>query len=105
MCVTEHDWTTSTASRSRPLTREDEVVISTSDQLNLITARHLLKAASDLALSSSTTDSETVKGKLGRCVVSGGLWRECRVWRPSWSGSNTLWLLTDTTGINPSTPQ
>ena len=63
---------------SRPLTREDEVIIGTSGRAS-IEPRSLLKAASDLVRSCSATDSGPVEGKLGRCVVAvgdGGSWRE-----------------------------
>ena len=63
---------------SRPLKRENEVIIATSGRAS-IEPHSLLKAVSDLAPSCSATDSGPVEGKLGRCVVEvgdGGSWRE-----------------------------
>ena len=63
---------------SCPLTREDDAIISTSGRAT-VEPQSLLKAVSDLAPSCSATDSEPVKGKLGRCVVAvgdSGSWRE-----------------------------
>ena len=63
---------------ARPLTREDEVIISTSVRAS-IEPQSLLKATtSDFVPSCFATDSGSVEGKLGRCVVAvdGGSWRE-----------------------------
>ena len=63
---------------SRPLTREDEVIISTSGRAS-IEPQFRLKVAIDLVPSCSATDSGSVEGTLGRCVVvvgDGGWWRE-----------------------------
>ena len=63
---------------SRPLTREDEVIIGTSGRAS-IEPQSLLKATSDLVSSCSATDSGSVEGKLVRCVVAvgdGSSWRE-----------------------------
>ena len=63
---------------SRPLTREDEVIIGRSARAS-IEPQSLLKAESDLTPSCSATDSGSVEGKLGKCVVAVGdgcSWRE-----------------------------
>ena len=61
---------------SRPLTREDDVIISTSGRASIEPQSAV--GGGDLLPTSSATDSESVEGKLGGCVVEvgdGGSWR------------------------------
>ena len=56
---------------SRPLTREDEVIISTNSRASIEPAVSA-EGGGDLLPTCSATDSGPVEGKLSRCVVAVG---------------------------------
>ena len=66
VCVTEYDRATS--NYLEPL-HARKVARAVERQLKPIAARSVLKSTNDLVPSCSATDSRSVEGKLGRCVV------------------------------------